>query len=330
MLELSKVKELLKDFDLQKEDYLAAKNYIRREYKKNGKTPVQENIKSFLERREARKRNQLISELLLSMRTNDTEENYKFICRELKINYSRIKELEKKGYYKKDCILYTWFYYDRENHNGEKILSLKKLKRVTSDEFFNNDSDIVDLVVGHQIGREDALRRLFEMERNYFVGFIRDKLVKFQISYQRQIMDDLINECYLFLYQLVNRIVLRENARIITYIDKRMRGYIHNYVKKNYVSIHETPMYDNAVIGVIAYYETPLELLIRKQQREVMQKAYSYLEVADQKVIYDLYFGKNSLSVWDILDTDIEGEYIHRSVQNFQREYTRLYEGVDE
>lgn len=334
MLELSKVKELLKEFNLGREDELATRGYIRREYQKKHEVPSKQEIEDFMNRRKDRLKNRFISDLLLSMKTNGTEENYKLICRELQISYPRIRELEKKGYLKKDSILYTWFYYDKENKSGEKLVSLKKLKEVTSDGFLNDKSDIIDWVVGHQIGKKGALHQLFDMERNYFVGFIRNKLTKFQISYQRHIVDELINECYIFFYQLVDRIVLRENAKIATYIRKRMRGYIHNYIKKNYANKQEIPSYDkvsNTSVGVFNYYETPLELLIKKQQREVMQIAYSHMKIEEMQILHDLYFSEKSfLSIWDILDTDIDGEYIHSAVEIFQKEYSKLYEGARE
>ena len=64
-------------------------------------------------------------------------------------------------------MIYTWFYFDKENASGKKILSIRKFKKLISPEFLNQNPTLLDLIVKSRLGDPKALEQLFILEHPF-------------------------------------------------------------------------------------------------------------------------------------------------------------------
>lgn len=189
---------------------------IKREQDKKGKTPTLEQIDDFFTIRINRKQNQEISKILNNIREKDCENNYFQICKKLEIDYNTIMRLGKK-YNKRKLIIYTWFYYDKIN---EKVLSQKKLKQITEESVVSKNANLLDYIVSYKIGNINSINKLFETEESYFRTIIKNYLKKYSIPLTKNLMADLLSECFIFLHDKLNDIVLRDVPKIKSYLKK--------------------------------------------------------------------------------------------------------------
>lgn len=328
LLELIEKYQKTNNEHLSKSDIVSVKQFIKRNEKQMKEEVLIEKIEQFILKRKRKQKNKQNNYVLASIKENDKENNYYLICQDLQINYRRVMQLSSRGYKKRDLIIYTWYYYDKSNNKGEKVLSLKKLREITSVSFLENNTRIIDHIVSYKVGRVKSLTSVFDLEKEYYLKMIKKILTKYKMLATQDILDDVLDECYIFLHEkLVKRIVLKENDCVKKYISKSIEGRIKNYIKELYQNENEM-LLDERLLNknrTINPSENPLSFLIKKEEKEDLYKTYHSLNPKDQAIIYDMYLKDNSvLSFKSILTGEMNGYDIHESIGKFQEAYFKL------
>lgn len=313
---------------LDKKDVISIKRFIERNTNK-GIVSSTEVIANHLNNRFNKMKNEEDCNVLASISEKDSLNNYYKICHNLGIDYHRIMYLGTLGYNKRKVIFYTWFYYDQVNSKNEKKLSLKKLKEIENEDFLKNSTSIIDFIVAYKLGNKECYNRIFELESSYYLRTIQKKLAKFNYTDSKSLSEDILTECFLYLYEVIEKVVLRENARVKKYISKYMNNFILRHILDlpNNREVSLDSFINHNYEEEADYFHNPLTILINAQERDILNRAFRSLDREDQAYICDLYFKENAPSIGSILTGEIDGYDVHDSVGLFQDRFMELYEG---
>lgn len=282
-----------------------------------------------VDKAEDRTRNNKIKKALKSIIKDDSIKNCKKCAEILNINYKRINYLFYKGYSRKEAIIYTWFYSDKQTENGEKILSMKKLKELKSKNDLKNNNSLLDCVVLCKLGNELAQERLIELVKPIFYKKVSYLLLN-KISIN---LEDIKSESQMHLFKLVPEIYLTTDEQIGKYISKSLGYRINDFIKKETTAANDISLdaLDNYIAdSIFAHYNintsNPLDILIAKEIYECIQTSIKSLNTSEQAEIYNLYFANNSiLNIELILEMIINGSDISPAICRFQQAFLKFY-----
>lgn len=276
-----------------------------------------------------RERIKKIKNALNSIIEDDSIKNCKKCVDILNINYKRINYLFYKGYSRKETVIYSWFYSDKQTENGEKILSMKKLKELKTKNYLKNNNSLLDCVVSCKLGNEFAKERLIELVKPIFYKKISClPLDKTSVS-----LEDIKSESHMHLLKLVPEIYLTNDEQIGKYISKTLGYRILDFIKKELTIANDISLdaLDNYIAdSILEHHQTntsnPLEILVSQEIYECIHASIESLEIPEQAEIYNLYFANNSiLNIELILEKIINGSDICATLYKFQKEFLKVY-----
>lgn len=151
------------------------------------------------------------------------------LCKNLNLNYSKLKKLLNDELDIKQLIIISWFSSDKQNQNGS-FITLKRLLEIKN--YIN--TDINDLIALHKIGVTDSLERILSFESKYIRGIIRKILSKCNIRINQLDYQDLYMEAQLILIETINKIVCNKCGQIVNYIYISVSKKLLDYIVKNY------------------------------------------------------------------------------------------------
>ena len=296
-------------------------------FMKTAKEITEETLQKFKQTQMIKKDKKKIQEALTSVLNDDSITNCKECASVLHIDFSRVEVLKEKGYSRREIMIYTWFYFDKENASGKKILSIRKFKKLINPEFLNQNPTLLDLIVKSRLGDPKALEQLFILEHPFFKSISEKQHAKRkEVSATKE---DLLYLCYIHLKKLLDKICYTNSAQIGKFISVSIEGLLINHIKnENKIKTQdiETTHYTKNFLEK-HWGRDPLNTLMQKEIKETSKKALENLEAADQNLIYDLYYASHSfLSVYPILENWIDGADICSSVERFQKEFLRIYQ----
>lgn len=199
-------------------------------------------IKKFLEDQEIKKIKHNFDRLVNAT----TNEEYKLICENLKINWNHVKKLSYQGYDKKQIINYIWYFHDK-NVNGYKDISKKRLYEIKNKKLLESN-EIYYFIGFYKCGYKNYIEQIFNYEDKY-LKIASNKVAKlFDLSFDKK--EELYLESRLILMKLLQKVVLNDIRRIITYMNIRIRGGLIDYAKKNYnktIEFNEKYLYREVV-----------------------------------------------------------------------------------
>lgn len=301
---------------------------LRSFIKRNNGEVTEEQIIEFLKRREIRIKNKRISQIINSLNISIINDEVLSYLNELKINTRQVKNLLRYKIELREIIIYTWYYYDKFNSKDEKIISIKSLKkhkeRITNYCY----DDIKDYIIAIKLEYKNSFNDFFEYERAYLISLIKNILSKYKIETNYFNINDILSECYIYLKQVVDRIVLENNASLAKYINSCMRGHIYDYINDKYINEFEVSLEEHDINNIYnhSYIYEPLNIVIKKENLDILSKSISIMNNEDLKIINSLYFQEETnYSIWDLLFNDIDGYEIHDSIGRFKDTFLRLY-----
>ncbi len=332
---LYKGQKLVDYFREDKRTYQSVCQYLRKLESELTSIDYDCAITLFLKERDKRMENRKISKAVNDLFEKDSVVNFFDTCSLLGIDYAHIQYLQTRGYDKKLMMIYTWFYFDKVNREGNKILTIKRFHEVSDFSYLDKEVTILDLIISYRLGNHSISTRLIDFEKLYILGTIRRTFSDYSIpiSLYYSEYEDIFHDCCIYLLQIVHRVAFNDVKSVVKYISIRLRYYIKDCVEKEYIEKKEISFEDNFCFpeNHVASYQSfnPLSLLIQKEEREIVLKVYLQLDKEEQKVIYDLYFKSGSLfSVWDFFTSNIDGSDVHDALGKFQEECLKLFGGT--
>lgn len=262
---------------------------------------------------------------------NDDIKIYQNALIKLKINKRHATYLYNKGYSYKKIIILSWFYYDKQNSNNEKILSLKKLKYLISKQYLQNNKTLLDIVVFSMLKNKIAQEELYNLVYPYFNAIIKKELQTSNIPPMIEIKNDIMSFSFSYLLDILPNIYLMNQQQIGKYISISIKWRIHDYIRAEYITPNiSLDSFEPLVIEKIMYQRTqsnnPLDILINQEILVKVKQAFHNLDLEEKNQIYNLYFSTTSiLDIELILNNIISGSEICPALEKFQKRFLELY-----
>lgn len=162
---------------------------------------------------------------------DSSDVDYELICKNLNINYNKLKCLLKYDVDFKTLIYISWYSSDMCDENGIYV-SKRKLDKILS----NEDLELNDLCAMYKSGFSEYLEKIFEYEKYYLIGFVLRVIKEYDFRVYVSNYEDLFSEARIILTRCVTLNVFNDIRRIIRYIEKSVTGQIFTYLVKNYSS----------------------------------------------------------------------------------------------
>ena len=164
----------------------------------------------------------------LEMLQNDNINDF-LLCKNLNLNYNKLKEQVNNHISMKKLIIMSWFSSDKASKYGNYI-TLDRLEEIKN----NINTDINDLIALCQIGEINSLENFWEFERNYLKGIIKKVARKCNVYLNIYDYQDIFSEAQLILIETVNKIVSNKCGQIVNYIYITVYMNVLKYIICNY------------------------------------------------------------------------------------------------
>lgn len=219
-------------------DYTKIKRSIQYQYKYHDvdNVPIEDLIIITENRYREREKRKNIKYLFNQMEKANSIEEYRFICKNLKINWKHVRNLSYYGYNIKNTILLIWFFGDIKV-NGYRDISRSLLFKVKGNKILNNNDPIYCLIAYYKCGITKYLEDIYLYENKYLESIVNNISKLFNLSTDKR--KELISEGELIILELLQRIVLNNIQQIIVYIKTVLYGRLIDYAKKNFVRMVE-------------------------------------------------------------------------------------------
>jgi len=159
-----------------------------------------------------------------------SKEEYKKICKELNINYEKIKKLTYHNNLDIKSLIYICWYSSDKNNSKGIYISQSRLNKL----LISENLELNDLYGMYKSGNETYLERIFEHEKFYLIGFVLRIVREYNFKVYGTDYEDLFSEAKIILIKCISRNVYSNVARIIRYIEKSVTMQILDYLIKNY------------------------------------------------------------------------------------------------
>lgn len=190
---------------------------------------TEEQLNFFIEDYYRRKEIQDLREVFKKLDSCPKKE-YKNICKELNINYSKIKSLTNHNNLDIKSLIYICWYSSDKNNSDGIYISQSKLNEL----FAKDNLELNELYGLYKSGNEIYLEKIFEHEKIYLMGFVLRVIRKYNFRVYATDYEDLFSEAKLILNKCILRNVYSHVGRIIRYIEKSVTMQILDYLIKNY------------------------------------------------------------------------------------------------
>ena len=200
-------------------------------------TIIEQYLKEYEKRLEIRAINEIFNQIK-NKGINNIDEIIE-ICRKLKINYENVKELIEMDFTYNQAINMIWYFSDRRNSNGFRMITDEKIEEVLSliENIKRQNIDIEDVKLYDLIGiykseLYDTRSEIIERQKRYIKKTLYSLCAEYGIKYNTSSYEEFENEIKYYLLIVVNRTNLNTEGQMIKYMNLTVKGYFRTYLKK--------------------------------------------------------------------------------------------------
>lgn len=161
------------------------------------------------------------------------------ICEFLKIDIENVFDLIEKDFSCNQAINIIWFFGDKIDNNGFKIITDKKLqdlfkliaKLQESQENEIVNFELYDLICIYKSGLYDSRNEILIKQKMYIYNVIHSLCRAYSIEVNSSNFEDFESEIRLYLVAVINRINLNIYGQIVKYMDLTIKGCFREYLK---------------------------------------------------------------------------------------------------
>ena len=254
-----------------------------------------------------------------------TEDKAKELCDFLKISYENVLELLEIDFSYKQAINLIWYFSDKTDENGLRIITDNKLSEVFGlvEDIKSNKSgenfSVYDLIGIYKSELYDSRNKLIEKQTNYIKHTINTLCTAYNIKLNTPLYEEFESELKYYLLLVIKRSNLNKEGQIVKYMDLTVKGYFRKYLKK-YKYSHSARSLDSAkyssdkgtkkekaLINYVSDKTNPYDNIEKKEFSSKMMSILSKLEKEDLNFVI-LRFQENYSyeELSDYLNMDIE------------------------
>lgn len=228
-----------------------------------------------------------------------TEDKAKELCDFLKISYENVLELLEMDFSYKQAINLIWYFSDKTDENGLRIITDNKLSEefglvedIKSNKSGENFS-VYDLIGIYKSELYDSRNKLIEKQTNYIKNTINTLCTAYNIKLNTPLYEEFESELKYYLLLVIKRSNLNKEGQIIKYMDLTVKGYFRKYLKK-YKYSHSALSLDSAkfssdkgtkkekaLINYVSDKTNPYDNIEKKEFSSKMMSVLSNLEKED-------------------------------------------------
>lgn len=189
---------------------------------------------------------------LESIEIQDHDE-LKKICEFLKINFENVLELIDMEFSCSQAVNLIWYFGDREDYNGFKIITDKKLNDLfllihnikTSSKSDIQNFELYDLIGIYKSGLYDSRNEILIRQKNFIFHTIYSLCREYNIEVNRDNLEDFESEIKLYLITLIDCTYVNIYGQMVKYMDLTVKGSFRRYLKayqrqNNMLSLDDT------------------------------------------------------------------------------------------
>lgn len=181
-----------------------------------------------------RKRNKIFKDL----GHENSIDKLKEYCQFLKISFTNVESLVKKGFTYQQAINMIWYFSDITNEVGNKCLTEAKLKYIMELQNQNkSELDYPKLLALYKCQLCDTRVDMLKQEKSYFNSMIYKICQEYNMMLTTDQYTEILNEIEIKFLNLIENTSCNIETQMITYLNKSIRGYVRIYLSENIIDL---------------------------------------------------------------------------------------------
>ena len=191
-------------------------------------------IKEYEERLHIKQTNELF--IKLDNSDNLSIQEIKDTCAFLKISYENVVDLISMDFDYNQAINMIWYFFDKNDINGNKVISIEKIKYlfkiIDCLKNSNNldDVDYYDLIGIYKSKLYDTRNDILTKQKNYIYNVIFSLCYEYNIKVNKRNFEEFSSEVTYYLLIVINRTYLNNEGQMIKYMDLTIKGYFRTFL----------------------------------------------------------------------------------------------------